>query len=552
MDLFSYYKVHFTILMTFIAFIIYMINRKNINGIKKAKEYKWMLLFFICILISFILSDYKEIALHGFVFRYEGIVLLISYLFILYFTINIFDYEIDQKRVLIALMIPYVIISIVGILQYLNSDIITTEFVQKLIIPREHEYLVGTLKGSTKANQKVAGLIGNSNYFGQYYAIILPIFIVMSIYSEEKKYKVIYGIMSFIGVLMTIISLSETGMISVFITGIILLLLNIKSIFKKSNKKILIIGSSLILIVAFVEIAFKGPIYNKVDDIIQEIKYEITAAEEKILIQKISLNDNRVNIKYKNREINIVYYNDDNSAIVKNSDGMILHKEFDVGKRDIVTNLDEREIKVGFKEHKYSQGKMIYIGIGNSIQFKLVIDDGKFKFMNSAGNIIEQDGNIDIAFGEGNEEVLTSRVYIWSRAIPKIMEKPFFGYGADTFEVVFPNHDYAGLYKAYNRSKIIVDKPHNMYIGIASNLGIIALIAFLAINFIYIKNSLLAIKMQGIKNSEDIYRMGILLCIITYLISGIMYDSNIVSTSIYYILLGIGINMNYKYEKNKI
>ena len=447
-------------------------------------------------------------------------------------------------------MFACIIVGIVGISQYLDSDIVTKEFMQKLIIPKRYEHLVGTLKGSSKANQKVAGLIGNANYFSQYYALIFPIFFVLAVYLKDKKYKVISSVISALSAFLIVISLSETGLISILITIIIVISINIKGIINKIGIKRFKILSAFIILFLASDIILNGPIYTKTYYIFNNLKYEFTAGKEKKNIQEIELDNNKAKINYKNREINIIY--DKGDIFIKDKNGKILHEEKNIENKNKIKDFKNMEIMIGFRKHKYVNRNMVYIRIGESIQFRMIIDNGNFKIINNAGKIIEQ-SKIKIAFGEGKEELLTGRIYIWSRAIPKIIERPLFGYGADTFELVFPNHDYAGLYKAYNRSMIIVDKPHNIYIGIASNTGILSLIAFLTINIIYLKNAIENIKKFGIKNEIEICSFGVLLSIISYLILGIMYDSNIVSTSYYYILLGIGINLNYTINKeNKV
>lgn len=540
MDLFAYYKVLFTIQMTFLLTITYLLRRKKNERLNDVKEYRWIYIYIICVIISFILSSYKEIALFGFVYRYEGSILLISYFIILYITINIFDYDFEHKKVLYSIMISYIIVAIVGISQYLDSDIVTTNFMQNLIIPNKYSQLIGTLKGSSKASQKVAGLIGNANYFAQYYAVIAPIFITLFIYSKDKKEKILYGLISLIGVIVVIMSLSEAAMISLVIILIILFIINIKRIMYKLGKKKMIIFMTIISLLFIFDFYLKGPVSSKALFIISKIEYELNPVDEKILLQEIKLNGNTAIMKSKNREILIK--SEKEKILVKYDNDEVI----DLSKKKVIL---KNGIIIELKKHNYTNRDIVYIQVDNNVQFRMIVDKGEFKFINDSNNIIEQD-KIEVAFGDGIEEFLTGRMYIWSRAIPKVMQRPLFGYGADTFELVFPNYDYAGLYKTFRRNRIIVDKPHNIYIGIASNTGIIALISFLMINILYIKDSVTSLKKYGIKSSKEAYRLGILMSIISYLMLGIMYDSNIVSTVMYYILLGIGINLNYK-ERNK-
>ena len=109
--------------------------------------------------------------------------------------------------------------------------------------------------------------------------------------------------------------------------------------------------------------------------------------------------------------------------------------------------------------------------------------------------------DVDIEFPEtfgfkGKEKLGSMRGYIWSRSIPMLKNNLILGSGPDTFAFRFPQNDLIGLYYAYDTPNTIVDKPHNLYLQIALNDGVIALLAFLAIMIIYIVDS---IKLYALK-----------------------------------------------------
>lgn len=74
----------------------------------------------------------------------------------------------------------------------------------------------------------------------------------------------------------------------------------------------------------------------------------------------------------------------------------------------------------------------------------------------------------------------SGRVYIWEKTIDLLKEKPLFGYGLDTLMYHFPHYNIdarAGLRTEHT----IVDKPHNMYIGVLYGTGIIGFIGFMGL-----------------------------------------------------------------------
>lgn len=74
----------------------------------------------------------------------------------------------------------------------------------------------------------------------------------------------------------------------------------------------------------------------------------------------------------------------------------------------------------------------------------------------------------------------SGRIYIWEKTLKLTMERPLFGYGMDTIMYHFPHYNIdarAGMWS----EDTIVDKPHNMYIGVLYGTGIIGFIGFMGI-----------------------------------------------------------------------
>lgn len=92
---------------------------------------------------------------------------------------------------------------------------------------------------------------------------------------------------------------------------------------------------------------------------------------------------------------------------------------------------------------------------------------------------------------------------------------------------------------------MFVDKPHDLYLQIALDYGLIALIAFLAMMLIYLFD---CIKLYAFKSSythSEILGVANSLGIIGYLFAGFFNDSLISVAPIFWIVFGTGIAINY-------
>lgn len=146
----------------------------------------------------------------------------------------------------------------------------------------------------------------------------------------------------------------------------------------------------------------------------------------------------------------------------------------------------------------------------------------------------------------------SNRGYIWENTFKLIKERPVFGYGFDTYIYNFPQHD---INKAVGmgRYDIIVDKPHNMFLGMAYNAGIPFALLFIVIIGLYLRD---CIKLVRQRNEDNIDReelgwsIAICLFVITFLIQGLVNDSIIATTTIFWVLLGLSVGINRNLIRN--
>ncbi|MBU3812642.1 MAG: O-antigen ligase family protein, partial [Candidatus Niameybacter stercoravium] len=151
----------------------------------------------------------------------------------------------------------------------------------------------------------------------------------------------------------------------------------------------------------------------------------------------------------------------------------------------------------------------------------------------------------------GKERLGSARGYIWSRTLPLIKERPLLGYGPDAFAFAFPQNDLLGKWYAYRTPNMTVDKPHNLYLQIAVNQGLIALVAFLVLVGAYIINAIKVYAFRKDYSSKEIVGIAVFLSVIGYLGAGIFNDSIVSVAPIFWVLLGTGMGMNYIVQKEQ-
>jgi hypothetical protein len=143
----------------------------------------------------------------------------------------------------------------------------------------------------------------------------------------------------------------------------------------------------------------------------------------------------------------------------------------------------------------------------------------------------------------------SGRGYIWSTSLPMIKDTIFLGLGADTYCINYPHKDYVGKYNAGWNINMIVDKPHNMYIAVAINTGVISLIAMHALFGMYIVQSLRLYWRREFTTFAEYAGAGIFFGISGFIVSGAVDDSTVSVMPMFYGLLATGIATNIMLKK---
>jgi len=178
------------------------------------------------------------------------------------------------------------------------------------------------------------------------------------------------------------------------------------------------------------------------------------------------------------------------------------------------------------------------------------MDEG-FMMAGSSGVIKKTEYPPKLDIFEGREKFASSRGYIWSRSIPMLKDTILIGYGPDTYVLEFPQHDYVGKLNSFSSHRMIVDKPHNMYLQIGINTGLISLIGLLALYLMYFVESIKLYINRDLNTFLEYIGVGAFVGVISYLAAGIFNDQIISVAPLFYTLVGLGLAVNRILKKQE-
>ncbi len=580
-DFFSYYKVIAVIICVILA-ILLLLYRLFVQNfyIKRSILYIPALVYLVFVLLSYAFSSHKDIAWMGWNDRFEGTLIIMCYIFMVFYIMNLVNSEKGVKTIIYPLAVSSFILSLLGISQALDKDFFRTVFGQKLIVPNSTLEGGGTAwqmidqaaaKGEqflqfTFQNKEIYQTVYNINYVSFYLTLLIPIFGLLFIQEKNSIIKkIIWGVLFGLLVFNLIGSASSGGILGMFIVVVMAVVL--------FNKKILSWWKPMVIMVVIVLLVGGLTFDRWSGELTAAIK---SATGTQSAEQATSTPAGQAGTKTTDSAIagtsghEFDYIANKGDTIEFSLDGNVATVDLSQDNTILVSDDKDKQIEVSqdptsgvvrIEDERFSDmtiqpttdeegNSLLVLGLsGEDRTWSFTKTDDGVKLVNDLGNTVALE-NVEHWGFENNPGFGSGRGYIWSRSLPMIKDTIFVGHGADTYCIYFPHKDYIGKYDAGWNINMVVDKPHNMYIGVAVNTGVISLLALLTFFGMYIVQSFRLYFRHEMKSFMSFAGAGIFLGICGFLVSGIVNDSTVSVMPMFYGLLGTGIAINMLIKKN--
>lgn len=242
--------------------ILLLVNYKKLK--LDIKDYV-ILAFAVLVFISTMLSSKVKISIIGEINRYEGMIAFYTYILIYFCAKKFLKYK-NNKILLNILHAIYIVISILGILQYY------IKLPTNALIPI--------------FNKGTCGTFGNTNFMGSFISMGIPIFIITYI-TKNNKISFYTSLLVFFNL---IACQARSGWIAFAIFSILMLIYLIKNKNKEYAKRALILLLCFIIIFGVIYL----PQSSKVRTKIKQVKNDVTVVKTSGIDDK--LGSNRIQI----------------------------------------------------------------------------------------------------------------------------------------------------------------------------------------------------------------------------------------------------------------
>lgn len=484
------------------------------------------------VILSAVFSRYKRWAFCGTFEMLEPVGVVLAYLIICFYTYHYIRSESDVHTVLKWAGIGTVLLVINGYFQFFGLDFYRTDLFRMLTVtPGNRDKF-----SNNTPRHIVCPPFFNQNNACIYFAMLIPILLVLIICCKKIKGKILLIIAEAMAVICLIGTRSSAGSLAVVVAVAIAVF-----IFLCRKKKTLIAGCILYAagIATVVLLCIFTPLGQKVSEFL------LGTPNERGLYS-IDTTGDCIEMEINGQILRLTYDFDektkDYSFECRNEAGEIL--ETTASEEDETENKINNIMYLGTKitPAKINEVYGVQVALEGHAWYFTRKEDGNYYMLNQAGNWERYRSPEFMHIF--NDNAFSKRGRIWNGSFQTIMEHSFLlGSGANTFAFVYPQNDY--IYRAYNKCPNTFDvKAHNLYLQQWIENGAFALCGFVLFFVGYLLQSVRLYCRADAKDGLFWIGFGIFTGVLAYLIAGIANDSNVSTAPVFWALLGVGMAIN--------
>ncbi|BBF43845.1 oligosaccharide repeat unit polymerase Wzy [Lachnospiraceae bacterium KM106-2] len=535
-DLFLYYKSVWIIFMMIVIVCFFLGEHifpdHIISDIPlKEKQYRstlWAVLVYIVgVLLSSVFSPYQGEVVSGSPVEFEGTFVLIGYMVLFLAGINYFRSPKVKNALKYGITIVAGITVILSGIEFFGGYLFQFEFFKNLLAGDNYKAIIQSLQTGNFKNM-ITLTFFNSNYFGSFSVLIFPILAMYLIEAKIIWEKIGYAILT-TGMIAAIVgSRSTAAFYLVLLQVIVILIYKRKELLDRWKESLIYIGF-FIGGICIINVTSQGKLLEMLQMSSSNTKYENTK-QQRFELTDLHMEGNKLTLIGTEKAFTLEY--DQNEPSNRNK--MKIYDEEE--KKLKTTNSSDEQIQLqetGYEPIKLvfsTEGVSIDLGYESTLDFYMT-EDG-FYGVGQNGIALESVSRTS-SIGKRYYSYFTGRGYAWMNSMPLLKQNLLIGKGPGTFLYQFQQYDYVGLLNTHGTTNLMIDKPHNMYLQIALQTGGISLIAVLFLFVCYFMRG-----MKAFAVNQDL--QGVFLGTISFMIIGMVNDSMVVVSPIFWMLLGIG------------
>lgn len=537
-DFFMYAKsIVFLVLVAWM--LVMLFDRVLIRGIR-LKHWKLFIPLYIygfLTILSTVFSADRDLSLKGMWQQYESVWVLLGYLVTVFYCVQVVQSIKDIRILCVSMAVGAAVQGVIGLTQFVRKDFFSSGIGKAFLTLGMDSSVQDTLRFTYEENSRSSVYMASytPNYAGMYLVLILPLFCVMTVRAKKLAGKISGIILIAVMLVCLYGSGSKAGFL---VCGFLALLAAVFMTQKDNAKKRWISVGICFLAVTGISVG-----YDLISNHALSNALTKTGQKQSYELEEINTEADGVSLKYKGNSLKLIPEKTEMGQTLKAqvNEGK-MQDAFWNGENQCFIFNDEGFGELTFDAYRYNNAQYLAIYDGKMTwDFYKEDSASGYVFMNQYGKIDEIKNAPAVL--KGYERILSGRGYIWGRTIPLLSGTVLWGSGPDTFIMKFPQTDYVmKANTALSMYQQLPTKAHSMYLQSALQTGVLSVICLLIFFLHYMVTALRNRKTETNKE-KSIFRTGILLSVMGFLIMGLTNDSNLAVSPMFWCILGMGIAM---------
>ncbi len=500
------------------------------------------------LVLSGLFSKHKSVVMLGVVKQYEGLLGVLGYLVIFLAAINYFHHKKAIRYFTNLIILLSGTAAFYAIMEYKGHPLQEMKFMKYFITSKADRFYATKLHS---VSENVHITFFNANYFGGFCGLMFPITFALSLGSRNMVKKVTGLICSAGIVIGAILSHSSGGLYSIIISTVVLLMVYLFYWYKKMvDRKQAVVLTVAILLCSVIGLKY---MMSENDDfetrLNKVVRNEAMEYDSESLEQ--SLGDSHFVLKNIRTVSQSIYFTDENDNVIevlayKNENGEYYVLFLDGNGNQLKTEYrdyiyyfhDERYKNCNFK---FSVTDKLYCDFGYASKLIFQFEDNRFKpYVHNMYTMEKITTYTGPEFFQNRLKLASGRGLIWGSTISILPKCIFLGFGNGNFVANYPQYDYVSLLEVYQTPAMVINKPHSWYLGIATDSGIVSLMAVLGLLFTFLVKGVKKCIIHPVKDEYLHMRVGVFISVMAYMVVGLVNDSFVCVSPVFWFIFGVG------------
>lgn len=475
------------------------------------KERRGKLLLIACggivllAVVSCLFSQYRELSFLGIATDSNGLASVIGGVLIMLSSYDSFSSEKSMKILDMGVTFSSAVLGILFILDETIGPLAETFF------------------GITDERTGTALMFGNSANCGAYCAVLFPAALFFA--AQEQRIVLRYIKLLFAGILPVIV-LSSYSSAAVYGVLFAVVLVIVFAFINRATRVRRILICTAVLLVPTVLLLICSP-----NVLLKQVK--IGMENSKVYSPQNSFGLTGIHID----EDTLILENQDTSLTLKLLDENTAQLFDSSGEMICMLSEDSVQLEGEYSKIKVSVSERLMVldlGYDDTIEFE--ITDGIFAYIGINGYLYYNPTESVFPELSGLYSIGTGRGYIWLNTLAMLKDCIIIGRGAGNYAFYFPHDDIVGMLNTHGTTALMTDKPHELYLGLAFSYGIPAMLLFMFVCVLALKNGF----GDSFKRKSIIY-YGITVSTAVFLFIGIANDLNVTNSILFWCFAGISV-----------